>query len=84
MEIRTIDPRTAQWEDYEPSYRVYFWDEASSSYEYELLGAPDIDEVITWAEENRGQRTYTMYVVVQSSDGPGLMRVRGTDPTRAG
>jgi hypothetical protein len=45
MEIRTIDPRTAQWENYEPTYRAYFWGEASSSDEYELLRASDIDEV---------------------------------------
>jgi hypothetical protein len=81
MEIQPVDPRTARWEDNDPVYRVYFWDKAAS-YEFELTGASDVGEVLDWAEANRGDRTYTVYVVAGDSGDVGIARIHGIDPTR--
>jgi hypothetical protein len=84
MEIQRVDPRTTQWEVHRPIYRVYFWAASNASDEYELRGAANFNDVIAWANANRGDRTYTAYAVVPASDGSlGLVRVYGTDPTRA-
>ncbi|WP_162606141.1 hypothetical protein [Jiangella aurantiaca] len=40
----------------------------------------DVHEVIEWAERERGERTYTLYVCVRA-EGLGLVRLAGTDPT---
>jgi hypothetical protein len=77
------------------SIRVYFWrrghavDEATAentgyaSYEHEVLGVADVNEVISWAEENAGEdRTFTIYAVVEREGEVGLVRVLGSDPTR--
>jgi hypothetical protein len=83
VEIQRVDPRTARRELYEPVYRVYFWGVAMASYEYELTGASDVGEVLRWAEENRGDRTYAVYVVWPvSGSAAGIARVYGSDPTR--
>ena len=84
METQRVDPRSATWEDYHPTYRVYFWGDAMSSYEYELTGASDVQEVLRWAEDNKNGRTYTAYVVAKGQQGKvGIARVSGTDPTRS-
>jgi hypothetical protein len=83
MEIRRIDPRTSRWEDHYPTYRVYFWGKAASSYEFELSGATDVYEVVEWAKENAGaDRTFTIYAVGRRGDSVGQIRLLGTDPTR--
>jgi hypothetical protein len=83
MEIRRVDPRTVDWEDYQPAYRVYFWSADVASDEYELIGASDVGEVLQWADEQRHGRTYTVYAVVSNSgDGLGTVRLHGDDPTR--
>ena len=84
MESKEVDPRTATWEDDHPTYRVYFWGEAMASYEYELTGASDVQEVLQWAENNRRGRTYTAYVVAMGDKGQdGIVRLCGADPTRS-
>jgi hypothetical protein len=83
MEIRPVDPRDASWEEEQPTYRVYFWEADGASSEHELVGATDVTEVLGWADENRGTRTYTAYLVGRDGGGQlGLARLHGADPTR--
>ena len=76
MEIVSVDPRDQSWEIDKPRYRVYFWDAAATSYEYEVSQADDVAEVMAWAEAERGTRTFTLYACVQH-DGLGLVRLAG-------
>jgi hypothetical protein len=94
VDIRGVDPRDTRWEIDEPAFRVYFWqapvrNEAGLqvgmwvSDEYEVTGA-DILEVISWAYRHAGAHlSFVVYVLVPSDDGPGLVRIHGTDPTSA-
>ncbi len=78
MDVRQVDPRDATWEDETPRYRVYFWTASGGADENEIAGV-DVQEVIAWAEGNRGDRTYSLYVCVDM-DGLGLVRLAGRDP----
>jgi hypothetical protein len=78
MKVRPVDPRDAAWEDETPRYRVYFWTPAGGADENEISGV-DVQEVIEWAEANRGERTYSLYVCVDLDD-MGLVRLAGRDP----
>jgi hypothetical protein len=90
VEVRPVDPRETEREDYNPVYRVYFWERGSNpgipdefigytSYSYELSGAADIREVLAWAEENAGpKRTFTVYAILDRCE----IRLLGSDPTR--
>ena len=82
VEIVSVDRRDQSWEIDSPRYRVYFWDAAATSYEYEVSQADDVAEVMAWADAERGTRTFTLYACVQH-DGLGLVRLAGIDPTRA-
>jgi hypothetical protein len=86
LSARPVDPRDARWEEWSPSYRVYFWrrvGDAFASREFEIR-AGDVDAVFAWADENRvEQETFTLFAVVDRGDGPGLVRLAGTDPTRS-
>lgn len=81
MDIRGIDPRDITWEQDHARYRVYFWDVAAvTSYEYEVLGEVDVDEVLAWASRYADERgwAYTVYAAVtDDADGPGLVRLAG-------
>jgi hypothetical protein len=81
MEIIRVDPRDETWDVWAPRYRVYFW-AGTASDEYEIADA-DVGQVIEWAEGERGNRTYTLYVCVEK-DGLGLVRLAGADPTHIG
>ena len=74
-----VDPRDQTWEVDEPAYRVHFHDGRGASDEYEVRGA-DVDEVLAWAEQARGGRTFVLYACVPT-DGLGLVRLQGNDPT---
>jgi hypothetical protein len=78
MDCTGIDPRDAAWEIPNPRYRVYFHDSKGAADEYEIQGA-DVSEVLAWAEENRGDRTFILYACVPQ-DGLGLLRLHGHDP----
>ncbi|BBG04734.1 hypothetical protein C8E95_3092 [Pseudonocardia autotrophica] len=78
MEVLRVDPRDQRWECDTPTYRVYFY-EGTSSDEYEIRGANDVHAVIRWAESDRTQRPYVLYVRVDQ-DGLGLVRLAGRDP----
>jgi hypothetical protein len=90
MKVRPVDPRETEREEYDPTYRVYFWEHLSfsavpsehtgyKSEEYELLQVADVREVLAWAEDNAGpDRTFTIYAVLDRSE----IRLFGQDPTR--
>jgi hypothetical protein len=89
MQVRRVDPRDARWEVSRPVYRVYFWerlmperpDSAWGSDEWQLEDA-DIDEVLNWARSRAAGRRFVVYagVVGGQPEGPGLVRLLGTDP----
>jgi len=78
MDIKGVDPRDQTWEISQPRYRVYFHDSDGASDEYEVDGA-DVSEVMRWAENTRGKRSFVMYACVPN-DGLGLLRLHGSDP----
>lgn len=82
MKATGIDPRDAMWEVLDPRYRVYFHDSKGASDEYVIEGA-DVPEVLAWAEEKRGARTFVLYACVPR-DGFGLLRLHGCDPNERG
>ena len=82
MRVNGVDPRDQTWEVDEPRYRVCFHEASGTSDEYEVAGA-DADQVMAWAEEHRGERSYVLYVCVPV-DGLGLVRLVGIDPQRGG
>lgn len=78
MRERPVDPRDTRWENDHPTYRVYFWQPGISD-EWELAGA-DVDEVLRWAAEHADGRNYVVYAsILDSTDGPGLVRLLGAD-----
>ncbi|HVF52362.1 MAG TPA: hypothetical protein VNC78_02020 [Actinomycetota bacterium] len=84
MEVRPVDPRDTEIEVDSPIYRVFFWERQSDqpysgfkSDEYEIAEARDVHEMTQWAEANAGDRTFTVYVVVDKT----LVRLSGRDPT---
>lgn len=81
MDTHAVDPRDQTWDLDQPKYRVYFHESDGSSDEYELANA-DVLEVISWAEESKGDRTFVLYACVPY-DGLGLLRLAGTDPNAA-
>jgi hypothetical protein len=92
MIAEPVDPRDVRQEDDTPTYRVYFWlqpDPAwgAHSWEWRLRDARDVFEVIEWAEAERGERTYQLFVEEPIPEGLGtkgvrLVRLAGDDPTR--
>lgn len=86
MSVRPVDPRDQRWEVDSPVFRVYFWEHTAFrgdvSYEYEITGA-DVGEVLRWAEDEAGDRTFVLYVCHTNERGElGLILLAGTDPTR--
>jgi hypothetical protein len=85
VDIRPVDPRDIEWEASSPAYRVYFWREDSrggyASEEFQLDGATDVHEVLTWVAENADGRVLTVYALVEVEGGRGLVRLAGVDPT---
>jgi hypothetical protein len=78
VKVRPVDPRDQEWGLERPDYRVYFYDSRGKSSEYEVSEA-DVIEILEWADAQKGDRTYVLYVVVPG-DGPGLVRLVGEDP----
>lgn len=78
VQVTPIDPRDQSWEDPQPAYRVYFHNARGASYEYEVSGA-DVESVLEWAESEKGDRSYVLYVRA-TIDGIGLLRLQGHDP----
>jgi hypothetical protein len=73
-----------------PTFRISFWRTSPglACREYELTGA-DVDEVIRWAENNKGHADTYVVGVLTSRPGPHgegdviLTRIKGTDPSRS-
>ena len=93
MEARPIDPRDIAWEQDNPAYRVYFWELSSDGFapasdEWQITDA-SVHEVITWAEKERGDRNYELFIEHQERnegrtgwvDSLGLIRLSGENPT---
>ena len=92
-----VDPRDIIWEADDPVYRVYFWHQPPAPEgipqeqvmfhcdEWRLSGAGDVHEVLAWAEQHKGARSYTLYAEHDEDRGGafarGLIRLAGTDPT---
>lgn len=88
MRAQQVDPRTAQWEEDYPAYRVYFWQTTAedpgtgwASDEWRLTGA-DIHGVLTWASEHGDDRYLTIWADIEIAGQPGLVRLSGWEPTR--
>lgn len=82
MNVIPVDPRDQVEEVDEPRYRVYFWHRRdSASYEFEISDA-DVPEVLDWANENAGDRTYSLWVCLpaRTRDGVNLIRLAGWEP----
>lgn len=77
--MKRVDPRDQTWEIDEPTYRVYFHETSGSSDEYEIRGANDVSEVLSWAASAPGDRPFVIYACVPG-EGLGLVRLHGTDP----
>jgi hypothetical protein len=84
VNVTRIDPRDQCWQDDHPIFRLYFWQEVSDSAyaadEYEVRDANVID-VLGWAEQERGDRTFTLYLRRDEASGIGLVLLAGSDPT---
>lgn len=81
-----MDPRDQRWDVWQPAYRVYFWRSWQGSYasrEFELSGG-DVLEVLWWADRNAEDgETFILDAAVSTSEGLGLIRLAGDDPTRS-
>ena len=93
--VRTerIDRLDETWESRAPVYRVTFWTNPVAGFppnsdDWRLLDASGVDRVIEWAESQRGERSYELFVeFVQRrespdgwSDAPGAIRLFGENP----
>ena len=72
------------------AYRIYFWHQQAGqresgwvSDEWEIDDA-DVNAVLDWADHHADGRTFTLYAAVTDSDGLGLIRLLGHDPTSGG
>jgi hypothetical protein len=85
VDARSVDPRDARWELWNPNYRVYFWrreGDAYASREFDVAPA-EIDEVLAWIDEQRlDGETFTLFAIVDLGDEVGMIRLAGVDPNR--
>jgi hypothetical protein len=97
MDVRSVDERTAQWENPFPTYRVYFFDNpygglhSWTTYTYEITEAHNVQQVLAWADANARGRPYCVYVVVfnggvrtDPEEKVGLVQLSGWDPNSPG
>jgi hypothetical protein len=87
MLTKLIDIRDQKWQELSPTYLVIFWTEFSepdaagwTSEEWELTQA-DVEDVLRWTADNRGQRLASIWLVLHDHRGRGHIRLSGTDPT---
>jgi hypothetical protein len=90
MYASPVDPRINRWEVDQPAYRVTFWQQSSSpsgagwtSDEWRLTEA-DVHEVLAWVDDQANGRRVTVWVDLAHDGEPGLVRLSGWEPTRAG
>jgi hypothetical protein len=77
---------------YRPTYHVDFWrqppippgrDPSTVGYQrdsYKVTEAADAHEVLAWAEEQKGERTFVIWLATAGPD-PSKLRAYGDDPT---
>jgi hypothetical protein len=76
MKISSVDPRDITWEVRDVVFRVYFWSsDGKASEEYELSGAKDIGEVLSWAQREQSSRDgkFVIYARVECNGENGLL-----------
>ncbi|MGR6901668.1 hypothetical protein [Glutamicibacter creatinolyticus] len=76
-----VDPRYVTEEDLTPVYRVDFWNENGGSSEHRLENAACVDDVLAWAEANKGRRRAVIWVEYRHEGETGMCRLRGQEPT---
>lgn len=80
MDVRPIDPRDIDTE-VEPRYRVYFSSaDRGRSDEFELTGAADVREALSWAESQPQGRDFELLVVVDQTAVYLLPELSRSDP----
>ena len=79
MKTRLIDPRDANTEVDDPTYRVYFWANGASAKEEWELSETDIDSVLQWIPLHSGGRSHSLWAVTRSLGDVTLVRLRGID-----
>lgn len=80
MKARGIDPRYTTWEEWEPVYRVDFWEGVSVCDEWLIEEAADVAEVLEWARREARGRDIVVYVQTTDRGEPGLVRLLGREP----
>ncbi|WP_035781947.1 hypothetical protein [Arthrobacter sp. H14] len=87
-EPKMVDTRDTRWQEDYPSYRVQVWhfrgndpDEAPSLEEYQFDDV-DVDRVLEWAssQEAPGMQIVVYARIIMDYE-PGLIRLRGSDPS---
>jgi hypothetical protein len=96
MNVRPLERVEAyvRWEVPDPSYRVDFWlhlasrlpDTPPEKVGYErtschLSDVTGVEEVLQWARENQGEKSFVIHVMVMRGGEPGTIRIHGIDPT---
>jgi hypothetical protein len=80
VDVRPIDPRDIDTE-VAPKYRVYFWSaDRGRSEEFELTGAADVREALSWAESQAQGRDFELLVVVDQTAVYLLPELSRSDP----
>jgi hypothetical protein len=78
-----VDPRDQSWQHDDAIFRVYFWRNRHGSYESEEFEVreADVSHVLAWAERERRDRIFAVYLRHNDASGVGLVLLAGTDPT---
>jgi hypothetical protein len=90
MQADLVDERDISWEVDRPEFRVLLYDPALdqatpntmfSTAMYRLTGC-SASQAVTWAHDQHSGG-FVVYVIVQSDDRIGAIRLEGTDPWQA-
>lgn len=80
MQVTEVDERDSHWEIDWPTYRVYFFTRPDRAVETYDIHRASFDSVLQWAEENSGERDYSIAVVLNDRiKGKGLVWIIGHD-----
>ena len=80
MQVTEVDERDSHWEIDWPIYRVYFFTRPDRAVETYDIGNAAFDSVRQWAEENSGERDYSIAVALNDRvQGKGLVWIIGHD-----
>lgn len=84
MFAKSADPRYTNVHEFQPVYRVDFWDDEGSSDEWRLTDVADVCEVFEWARRQADGRTASVCVEYTHAHDGGttvvLLRLSGPDP----